>query len=851
MKNKMPSKEIGEVVINREVLFGFDNSLYPAIISPHVGQKLFADKTDDLPEILFITSYPPRECGIATYSQDLIKAINNKFSNSLSIKVCALESGDVDFKYSDDVKYTLKTSLADSYGKLALKINKDNRTGIVLIQHEFGFFKKQEEAFLQFLSILTKPVVVVFHTVLPHPDELLKANINSIAARCESIIVMTHNSAELLINDYGLSSEKISVIAHGTHLVPHISKEVLKKKYGVEGRKILTTFGLLSSGKSIETTLKALPAIVNKNPEVLFLIIGKTHPEVLKEEGEKYRNSLESIILSNNLTQHVKFINSYLPLHDLLEYLQLTDIYLFTTDDPNQAVSGTFAYAMSCGCPIISTPIPHAKEVLTEDTGIIFDFHNSKQLADDVLKLLNDPAMRKHMRTNTLQKIVSSAWENSAVDHAKLFEKIAADKIKIQYNLPEINLNHIKQMTTDTGIIQFSKINQPDLCTGYTLDDNARALIAMCMHFILTRDNKNIWYINRYLSFIKLCLQPDGRFFNYVDIENKFTGQNKSENLDDANGRALWALGYLISEKMFLPAKITSEAIQIIQRAIPNAEMMHSTRAMAFAIKGFYFYNMAIKSPENLNHVKTLANRLVQMYKHESNEKWQWFEGYLTYANSILPEAMLYAWLLTGETIYKEIALSSFNFLLSKIFNDNGIEVISNKNWLQKGQEPARFGEQPIDVAYTIVTLSKFYDEFKDEEYLMKMKIAFNWFLGNNRLHQIIYNPCTGGCYDGLEESNVNLNQGAESTISYLMARQTVEKYENHEDVTMSNRFLDFSDKNSKIKQALVLSTIQHSSNLASYYFISEPDGIIRKKSKRSITWRKKIQANKPTYLPE
>jgi glycosyltransferase involved in cell wall biosynthesis len=821
MKNKILSRQNGEADINREGLFSFDNSLYPAIISPPAGKKLHADETNDLPEILFISSYPPRECGIATYSQDLIKAINNKFSNSFSIKVCALESGDADLKYSDDVKYTLKTSLADSYAKLAQKINKDTRIGMVLIQHEFGFFKKQEEAFLRFLSILTKPVVIVFHTVLPHPDKLLKENVKSIASTCESIIVMTHNSAELLINDYALPAEKIDVIAHGTHLVPHISKEVLKKKYGVNGRKILTTFGLLSSGKSIETTLKALPAIVNKNPEVLFLIIGKTHPEVLKEEGEKYRNGLESIILSNNLTEHVKFINSYLPLHDLLEYLQLTDIYLFTTDDPNQAVSGTFAYAMSCGCPIISTPIPHAKEVLTEDTGIIFDFHNSKELADDVLLLLNNPSRRKNMRTNTLQKIVSSAWENSAVDHAKLFEKIAADKIKIQYNLPEINLNHIKQMTTDTGIIQFSKINQPDLCTGYTLDDNARALVALCMHYVLTRDNKCIWYINRYLAFIKLCLQPDGHFLNYVDIENKFTGQNNSVNLDDANGRALWALGYLISEKRSLPGKIISEAIEIIRKAIPHANRIHSTRAMAFAIKGFYFYNMAIKSPEILNHIITLANRLVQMYKHESTEKWQWFEGYLTYANSILPEALLYAWKLTGETIYKEIALTSFNFLLSKIFNDNGIEVISNKNWLQKGKEPAHFGEQPIDVAYTIITLSKFYDEFEDEEYLNKMETAFNWFLGNNRLHQIIYNPCTGGCYDGLEETHVNLNQGAESSISYLMARLTVEKYAKS-DRTSENTLVAFSQNRFIQKEASLSRAVRNQTKRTSYNLASD-----------------------------
>jgi hypothetical protein len=204
---------------------------------------------------------------------------------------------------------------------------------------------------------------------------------------------------------------------------------------------------------------------------------------------------------------------------------------------------------------------------------------------------------------------------------------------------------------------------------------------------------------------------------------------------------------------------------------------MHSTRAMAFAVKGLYYYYSVIKLPENLVLIKTLTNRLVQMFKHESGDTWKWFEGYLTYANSILPEAILYAWLLTGETIYKDIAISSFHFLLSQTFNENGIEVISNKNWLQKGEVAGHFGEQPIDVAYTIMTLGKFYDAFMDQDYRQKMITAFNWFLGKNRLHQIIYNPCTGGCYDGLEETHVNLNQGAESTLSYLMARCTIERY--------------------------------------------------------------------------
>jgi hypothetical protein len=332
-------------------------------------------------------------------------------------------------------------------------------------------------------------------------------------------------------------------------------------------------------------------------------------------------------------------------------------------------------------------------------------------------------------------------------------------------------------MTTDRGVIQFSKINQPDIESGYTLDDNTRALIAECMYFKLSGDGKSLYYIQKYLTFIKYCQQSGGSFLNYVDKENHFTDQNYLVNLDDANGRAVWALGYLMSLVDLLPSKILLEADRILEKSMPYLSKMRSTRAMAFAIKGLYYYQHTMKSTEKLLLIKTFANRLVQMYKHESEPGWEWFEGYLTYANSILPEAMLYSWLLTGDVSCKESAITSMKFLLSHIFKGNGIEVISNRKWFKKGEIRGQFGEQPIDVAYTIMTLSKFYDVFADDDYRDKMQRAFNWFLGENRLHQIVYNPCTGGCYDGLEESSVNLNQGAESTISYLMARLTIENY--------------------------------------------------------------------------
>lgn len=333
-------------------------------------------------------------------------------------------------------------------------------------------------------------------------------------------------------------------------------------------------------------------------------------------------------------------------------------------------------------------------------------------------------------------------------------------------------------MTTEVGIVQFANINHPDMESGYTLDDNARALISVCMHYELTGIFTDLALARKYLSFIKFCQQPGGDFLNYVDKDKKFTDHNQT-NLDDANGRAVWALGFVISKKSVLPAKLITMASNILQKTLSHLESITSSRSMAFIIKGLYFaYSQHKFEPYKALALK-LANRLVEMYKHVSSESWQWYESSLTYANSVLSEAILCAWQMSGDIQYKNIARQSFDFLLTKTFNDREIKVISNKGWLEKGGEQAEYGEQPIDVAYTVVALSRFYDALYDNEYLRKMNVAFNWFSGNNRLHHIVYNPCTGGCYDGLEETHVNINQGAESTVSFLIARMTVAKYKN------------------------------------------------------------------------
>ena len=737
------------------------------------------DETENLPEVLMITSFPPRECGIATYSQDLTNAIKKQFGNSFKIKICALETLNEIHDYSDDVKYILNTDYTETFGLLSKEINSNSKIEMVLIQHEFGFFNKTNDNFIKFLNAIIKPVIIVFHTVLPKPSVTLKENVQNICMRVSSIIVMTESSASILKYEYEIDETLITIIKHGTHLVKNNSREELKVKYKLQGRKVCSTFGLMGPGKSIETSLLALPEIIQQHPTILFLIIGKTHPSQVKMEGESYRKSLEKIVDELDLAQHVIFINKFLPLNEILDYLQLTDVYLFTSKDPNQAVSGTFSYAISCGCPVVSTPIPHALEELSNNLGIIVNFGDSHQLSVEVNKLLNNDEERMRISGRGIHKMAATCWENSAIHHAALIETLSDNKLEIKFSYPEINLNQLNRLTTDVGIIQFSTFDKPDIDTGYTLDDNSRALIAMLQLYETEPNEDVLGKIMLYLSFIRKCLQYDNYFLNYLDKNEKFTSQNKETNLEDSNGRAIWALGYLLSKSDILSSDISKVAREMFDRAISRAHLVNSTRAMAFIMKGLYYSNANLISVENNDLMIKLANRLVQMYRHEAKDNWQWFESYLTYANSVIPEALLCAWLDTGHIIYRDIAKSSFDFLLSKIIKNNRINVVSNKNWETDDREvvkDVRGGQQAIDVAYTILALSKFYSVFKRDKYRRFLEQSFSWFSGNNYLGQIIYNPCTGGCYDGLEESTVNLNQGAESTVSYLMARLEIDK---------------------------------------------------------------------------
>ncbi|PTS93565.1 glycosyl transferase family 1, partial [Flavobacterium sp. HMWF030] len=366
-------------------------------------------------KIVFLSTFPPTQCGIATYTQDTIKGITDVFGKSVSCQICELIDSP---KEKPTQAFTLNTKDKKEYAKVAEAINKDKSVKLVHIQHEFGLFGgNYGDYLLDFLNVIKKPLTYTFHSVIPNPNNELRTFVKLLLSYSNSVFVMTNQSKEILINDYGIEKEIITCVPHGTHIVIYETPDQAKLKFDIQDRKVLSTFGLLGEGKNIETGLQALPKIIKKEPNVLYLIIGKTHPNLIIDGVDAYRDKLEALVEDLDLKDNVRFINQYLDTNELLDYLKATDVYLFTSKDPNQAVSGTFSYAMSCACPIVASKIPHTLEVLTPDSGILVDIGNVDQFAKATIKLLSDDNLRREMGINAFRKTRASSWENVAITH--------------------------------------------------------------------------------------------------------------------------------------------------------------------------------------------------------------------------------------------------------------------------------------------------------------------------------------------------------------------------------------------------------------------------------------------------
>jgi len=723
--------------------------------------------------ILYMSSYPPRECGIATYTRDLVKAIDRKFSPYLESKILAMnENGSSIYNYCSKVKYQINQTEIEDYINVARKINKDDSIRLINIQHEFGLFGGEwGDYLLAFLEVVKKPVVVTFHSLILNPTPKLKKVIQAIAKRCEKIIVMADMAIEYYECDYGLKKSQLVVIPHGTPVIEPYSSEASKKKLGFEGKMLLSTFGLLNQGKGVEYVIKALPKIIEKHPEVLYLIIGETHPVVRKYEGEKYRNKLIKLSQKLNLTNYVKFYNKYLTLEEIINYLKSTDIYLCPPLAVNQITSGTLAYALAAGKAIVSTPFLHAKEVLQQGRGEIVGFRDPTGISRVVNALIEKPETRKSMEKQSYLYGQKTSWPIAAIAHLNVFKKIINLKNKIKsFRLPPLKLTHLYNLSDEVGIIQHAKHSINDRSSGYTTDDNARALIAVTLYYHKSQNPESLKYVNVYLSYLYHALTKDSWFHNFMNYDRRFLDKKGSE---DCYGRALWAAGFVMNSSLHENIKKTAKFI--FDKAIKNIAKLKSQRGQAFSLIGLYYYYEAYPNPEIRQKIILLAERLVKFYQKEKTKDWCWFEQTITYDNGRLPEALFLAYEVTKNKLYLKIAKESLDFLSSLVILNDKLVLIGQHGWYNHKGKRAFFDQQPVDAASMVQVFLRAYQVTGEKKYQHKALLAFSWFLGINSINQPVYDQTTSGCFDGLLPDCVNLNQGAESTISYLLSRMCFE----------------------------------------------------------------------------
>ncbi|MBU2265352.1 glycosyltransferase, partial [Patescibacteria group bacterium] len=534
--------------------------------------------------IVCLATFPPRRCGIATFTADLTNAIDKMFGPSLKSKIVAMNLTETShFPYPDKVILQISQPREEDYVNAAHKLNQLEEVKLVNIQHEFGIFGGEYGAHLLFfLAKLQKPVVVTLHTVIPAPDEKLRNVVQTIMKYSQGIIVMTYSSKEILEKDYGLDPDRIQIIPHGIHHVPYMTSKYAKSIFSLAGKLTLSTFGLLSPGKGIEYVIDALPPVVKKFPNVQFFVAGITHPVVLEQSGEKYRNSLVKKVYELGLSDCVYFYNTYFNLNGLFRFLEATDVYLATCLNPNQAVSGTLSYALGSGRPVISTAFAQAKEEITDEVGILIDFKKPPAFTAAIIKLLGNDQLRLQMGKNAYFRTRHMIWENVALSYLKYFSQFVPELTLGQKKLPPIKLAHLVKLTDNFGIIQFAKLTEPDLSSGYTLDDNARALIVAALHYKKFRTHSALKLASVYLNFIYQVAKPDGYFDNYVNSNRAIDKQrNIQENSEDYSARALYALA-LVSITKQIPKRFRKQAHSLFEQSFQKNIAFSSPRAIAF-----------------------------------------------------------------------------------------------------------------------------------------------------------------------------------------------------------------------------------------------------------------------------
>lgn len=743
----------------------------------------YSTRNTAISRIGFIGNYMPRQCGIATFTTDLCEAIAAEYNETtcIALPVNDIVSG---YNYPSRVRFELTETDIDSYRRAADFLNINN-VDLVCLQHEYGIFGGPAGShILTLLRELRMPIVTTFHTILENPNHDQRRVLEEIAGLSDRVVAMSQRGVDFLQEIYGVLPEKIDFIPHGIPDVPFVDSSFHKDLFGVEGKIVLLSFGLLSESKGIEDVIAALPDIVAQYPNVMYLVLGATHPHVIRHEGETYRLSLQRLARDKGVESHVIFYNRFVSLDELIEFISATDIYITPYHNEAQITSGTLAYTLGAGKAVISTPYWYAEEMLAEDRGVLIPFRNPEALAKQVIDLLDNESKRHAMRKQAYLFGRAMIWSQVATRYMESFERAREERRnfipspfavkpldKRPGELPVLKLDHLHNMTDSTGILQHARFTIPNYQEGYSIDDNARALIVSTHLAELELANgQSLTLATRYLAFIAYAFNSETRRFrNFMDYQRHWLEASGSE---DSHGRALWSLGTVIGRSN-TPA-LTSIASWLFEQALPPVLTFTSPRAWAFTLIGIHEYLRRFEGDSLIRHIRDeLAERLLTLYQSNTSAEWHGYETSLSYCNAVLPRTMLICGQQMINDVMITVGLESLSWLadVQRAETEGGHFVpIGSNGFYQESGERARFDQQPVEAQSMVAACLEAYRVTGDKYWNKEARRAFEWFLGRNDLKLPIYDPLTGGCRDGLHPDRVNENQGAESTLAFLQA---------------------------------------------------------------------------------
>ena len=765
------------------------------------------------PSVLFVGSYPPRQCGIATFTRDLAHALHAV--GGRQFQVIAVHNADREPAHPPEVALSIRRDRLEDYLRAADYVN-GAPVDVVSLQHEFGLFGGQAgDYILEFLRHVEKPVVTTLHTVIRRPAPEYREATLGLIRLSERLVVMSDVARDILLETYGAPAERIVLVPHGVPDVPAEDRAALKEALGLAGRFVILTFGLLSRNKGIELMLDALPTVVEEHPEVLYVVLGATHPEVVRREGESYRSFLEDKVGRMDLAGHVRFVNQYVDQETLLRYIHASDLYVTPYPHEEQVVSGTLSYALALGKPIVSTPYWYARELLQDDRGVLVPFGDAGAMAAAVRRLIADRQEYERISRAAYERGLAMRWPVVAQRFAGVLrEAVAAGKavatgkavavwaeaaestahacaatswvgadgvaaggvgengtgVDGRAGAPPIRLDHLRRLSDETGLLQHATHGVPDPQFGYSADDAGRALVVLMELYARYGRTDGLDLAETYLKFLRHAQRADGAFHNFVAYDRRYLDDRGSE---DTLGRVLWGLAHVA--KSAPDAGMRALATEMVQAARPHVEKLHYLRAKAYAVCGLAAFAQSFADEADARPWRALLERLAadlaSRFEDYARPGWEWFEERLTYGNAILSHALLVAHRATGLERLRLAGLRSLDFLWRCQWNGQYLDLVGNDGWASRNGPRAVFGQQPIDAGYMVMACATAYLVTRQALYAQRARDAFAWFLGRNRLGRPLVDPETGAVSDGLDAHGVSTNQGAESVICWLLAQ--------------------------------------------------------------------------------